>query len=520
MKTIINKSEIISEEPLGFVLSESTVIGIPIAFFAGEHEIISREEELVVIYDFHHENAPLILGVLRYIRRLEPFLRRYQRVSIIDFPEAIDNVEKLPYTNGVVIPLAELIIDPNDNESIIRIERNVTYVPFPGSKVYRIKHGDVLTTLLSNLLPRNIEPLILGFHKYAEKLEIPLDPRYIPYHIGVFGATGMGKSRLVKVLIDEIINKTDYAVIVFDHTGMDYATFYPDSTMESLKIKLDPITFSSWLAKKLRLSEYLIDYVDIASLEIYRDYSVAGWHDLVSKIINPDMKEDKSFLIEQLHGRLKSKITSVASRLGAKDTTIQKMSILMDILVSSEELARTFAREYDAQEILDIAFQYKKENKPLVIDLSLEDTIEAKRSVIASVIEAAWNRIMKTRQSLNLIIVVDEAQNYTWRAGRCEESLTRIAREGRKWGFGLIIASQRLAGSISTDIRANLNTVLFSKLSQTGDLNEIKQFADITGIDQSNLAQLVPREFYVAGLMNPLRKPIAIRVKEVKLPGE
>ena len=62
-----------------------------------------------------------------------------------------------------------------------------------------------------------------------------------------------------------------------------------------------------------------------------------------------------------------------------------------------------------------------------------------------------------------------------------------------------------------------MNTVLFSKLSQTGDLNEIKQFADITGIEQSDLAQLVPREFYVAGLMNPLRKPIAIRVKEVHI---
>lgn len=511
MPQAIHIREILSDEPIGFVLSESSVIGIPIAFFSGEAEIISREEELVLIYDIHHQKAPLLLGVLRYLRRLEPFLRRYQRVSVIDFPDAIDNVEKLPYTNGIVIPLAELIVD-NTGEKITGINRNVTYVPFPGSKVYKIKHGGSLVNLLMSLLPEETKPLVLGNHKYTSSLEIPLDSKYIPYHIGVFGATGMGKSRLVKVLIDEIVTKTNYAVIVFDHTGMDYTRFYPDSTIESLKIKLDPLTFSAWLIKKLRLSEYLMDYVDISVLEIFRDYEGSEWEIIMEKI----SKNNDPEAVKRLHSKLKEKIAGTAGKLGAKDTTIQKLSILMDILIQPTELARVFVREYTADQILKLAFEYKKQEKPLVIDLSLEETLEAKRSIIASIIDAAWNRIIESRQEINLIIAIDEAQNYAWRAGRCEEGLTRIAREGRKWGFGLIIASQRLTGSVSTDIRANLNTVLFSKLSQTGDLNEIKQFADITGIEQSDLAQLVPREFYVAGLMNPLRKPIAIRVKKVE----
>jgi len=517
MRNSLIVNEIITDKPLGFVLSESTVIGIPIAFFTGRSEVFTREEELVIIQDTHHRDAPLILGVLRYIRRLEPFLRRYQRVSVIDFPEAIDNVEKLPYTNGIVIPLAEL--STNGTETITGIDRNVTYVPFPGSKVYKIKQGASLTNLLRTLLPENINPLVIGFHKYTSGLEIPLDPKYIPYHIGVFGATGMGKSRLVKVLVDEIIEKTEYAVIVFDHTGMDYTIFYPESTIESLKVRLDPITFSEWLVKKLRLSEYLKDYVEITALQIYKDFDESDWHNITQRILKSSYTEEGEDAIIELHNKLSRSITKTATNLGAKDTTIQKLSILMDLLISPSELARTFAREMIADQILDLAFQYKQQKKPLVIDLSLEDTIEAKRSVIASVIEAAWNRILETRESINLIIVVDEAQNYAWRAGVCEDQLTRIAREGRKWGFGLIIASQRLAGSINTDIRANINTVLFSKLSQTGDLNEIKQFAEITGIEQSNLAQLVPREFYVAGLMNPLRKPIAIRVREVTIPG-
>ena len=514
MPTAIDVQSILSDKPLGFVLSDASVIGIPVALFSGEAEITTREEELVIIHDYYHRAAPLILGVIRYIRRLEPFLRKYQRVSVIDFPEAIDNVEKLPYTNGIIIPLAELKVS-EDGSIIESIDRNVTYIPFPGSKVYRIYRAETLTNLIRSLLPEGIEPIVIGNHKYTANLEIPLDPRYIQYHIGVFGATGMGKSRLVKVLIDEIVEKTNYAVIVFDHTGMDYTIFYPDSTISSLKISLDPLTFSRWLSDKLRVSEFLADYVDIACLTIFRDFEEGGWKEIVESILNANNDEEIKGSTEYLHRRLKDSIVRTASRMGAKDTTQVKLELLMDILVPPDDLARVFARELRPEKVLDLAFKFKENGKPLVIDLSLEDTIDAKRSVIASVIEAAWTRISQTREPLNLVVVVDEAQNYAWRAGRCEQVLTRIAREGRKWAFGLIIASQRLAGSVNPDIRANINTIFFSKLSQTGDLDEIRQFADITGIEQSNLAQLVPRDFYVAGLMNPLRKPVAIRVRRV-----
>ncbi|MHA1616484.1 MAG: ATP-binding protein [Candidatus Njordarchaeales archaeon] len=517
---MVNSVEnIIVQPPIGFVLSEATVIGIPIAFFSGEAEVLSREEELVIIKDDIHEKAPLILGVLRQIRRLEPFLRRYQRVSVIDFPEAIDKVEKLPYTNGVVIPLAEIV---QENNNLVSISRNVTYVPFPGGKVYRIKQAGVLTYLLKNLLPQEVQPLVLGNHKYTEGLEIPLDPRYIKYHIGIFGATGMGKSRLVKALVDEILEKTNYSVIIFDHTGMDYTTFYPDSTLDSFKIKLDPLAFADWLKAKLRAPPTLASYLEAAAPEALENILQQDFENRTKQLtLDTLMGTTEQLRKEEIvYEAFLEELTSVIKSLGARPQTVRSLEIRYRLLVRSEELFRMIFREYDPEDVIDMAYKYKSEKKPLVIDLSLEETLEAKRAIIAGIIEEIWRRITNERRPVNIVVVVDEAQNYAWRAGICEELLTRIAREGRKWGFGLIVASQRLAGSVNTDIRGNINTIFFSKLSQTGDLAEIQQFADITGIDQSNLAQLMPREFYVAGLMNPLRKPIAIRVREVLLPGE
>ena len=134
---------------IGFVLSEASVTQIPISIFSGEPEITVREEELVVICDEEHRNTPMILGVLRGISRLEPYLRRRVKVGIEEYPEAIDRIEKLAYTNVYVAPLAEIIV----SDGISGLYRNVTYVPFPGSKVYRIRKGSITVSYTHLTLP-------------------------------------------------------------------------------------------------------------------------------------------------------------------------------------------------------------------------------------------------------------------------------------------------------------------------------------------------------------------------------
>ncbi len=81
-------------------------------------------------------------------------------------------------------------------------------------------------------------------------------------------------------------------------------------------------------------------------------------------------------------------------------------------------------------------------------------------------------------------------------------------------GLSLIVASQRIARDVRASVRANLGTVFFSRLSAQGDLREIAAYMDLADVSESTLAQLGTREFFVAGLMNPLRKPILIRVRD------
>ncbi len=520
-------------EKIGFVLSNANAISIPFALFSGGPEVRIREENLAVIIDERASDIA-ILGVIRRIRRLEPFLRQYQRVSIIDFPHMYEDVEKLPYTNAEIIPLAELKIE---NGEIKSLSNTVTYIPFPGSKVHLLKKGKILSVLLESFLEGE-KPLVIGEHKYTPGLEIPLNPKFLRYHVGVFGATGMGKSRLIKALVDEIVQKTDYSVIIFDHTGMDFAPFYPRSTIYSTEIKLDPITAANWLVSKTRVSENVAQYIEGAFLKLFSELEDGESNDAIIRemidIMNDYSKAEDEVSREELadlfYQKLLNLIPRIAKQMGAKYADVQ-LKTRMELFVKPFEVANVLLRSLSPDDVIDYAREFKRTmNAPLVIDLSLEDTIEAKRAIIASIIRAVWNRVIEAVQKSKnggggnleqkIIFVIDEAQNYAYRARYCEEQVEKIAREGRKWAIGLIIASQRLANSVSTDIRANINTIFFSRLNQTTDLDEISKFADISGVTLQSLAQLDQREFFVAGLMNPFRKPIVIRVKEVKAPGE
>lgn len=173
-------------------------------------------------------------------------------------------------------------------------------------------------------------------------------------------------------------------------------------------------------------------------------------------------------------------------------------------------------RRLSPKDVVQMALELRGK-APLVVNLGDDTEIMIKRGIVYNIILSAWSIVKENKDQLNLGFVIDEAQNY---AGEYTYPTNKIiemtAREGRKWGLFIILASQRVARDISTTIRANINTVFFSKLQASGDLREISGFLDIGGIEENDLALLESRDFFIAGLMNPLRVPILLRIKRVE----
>ncbi|MEZ0248711.1 MAG: ATP-binding protein, partial [Thermoproteus sp.] len=449
---------------IGLVVSGATISSIPIQIYR-QAERYAQEEQMVAVRDAGDPDV-VVLGFLRRITKLEPIVRDRVRTPYVDRPDMLDYGVLLPYTAAVVKPYVEL--DPSGSL------KEVEHIPTPGSRVFLMKGGP----------PVRVPPeraAAVGVHKYSG-WEVPLDLAYITHHVGVFGATGMGKSRLIRALLGEL-SKRDVRIVVFDHTGVDYAPYY-DNVIKSSEIKIPPNVLASVISKLAELPwQSYGEYMEIATMTFEGQWS-------------------KEAYLAHVRRTMK--------RLNARDTTTERVELFIKQLIEPDFFTSLNKRTKSPADILN-AKPY-----PVVVDLSYDTDLAVKQAIIASVIEEAWAEVRKAREPRPTVFVVDEAQNYApagWAISK--DPIETTAREGRKWGLSVVLASQRIAGDIDPSIRANLGTVFFSRLTAPTDLKEISAYLDLADVNEGVLTQLQPREFFVAGLMNPLRKPILLKIKEV-----
>ena len=505
----------------GLVGSGSTAVYAPVIIW-DRVEHLAKEEQLVLIED--EKRGLKYLGVLRGVKRFEPFLNIYRRTSYVDNPELVET-GTLPHSSGYSALIG--IVERN------RL-REVDLPPNPGSKVYVIESPNDLGLDLG-------EGLEIGYHKYSG-IDIPLDPQWITYHVGIVGATGTGKSRLVRALVDEIRAKTSYRVIVFDHTGLDYAIYYKNYIVEASSIVLDISLITDLMLARTGLYPGTYEPYIIYSLlrYLYEYYSSPEFGDeVINQLLAGDVDKDslskyfdrkrsfEEFLenidfdklldimakypIEWDRRKFRDLAIDSVGKLKGRESAKIRLGVAIDVKLGDSFFRALSNRMLLPRDIVDYAWR----KGLVVVDLSSEDLV-TRRYIVAGVIYELWKRIETSRSAIDTIVVVDEAHNYACRnCGEAHYALTRVAREGRKWGFGLVLATQRIM-DIDPEIRSNINTWFFSKLQTPNDYNELKGYMDLAGITEQSLAILGRREFYLAGLMNPLKIPILIRVREVK----
>jgi len=477
---------------IGITTSGASVSSVPIQFYK-RSEHLALEEQLVLIHDPSLEDE-LLLGVIRNVTKLEPLIRDRVRSPFVDRPEVLDQTILMPFTSAVVKLYASI---RSSTKSVFEVR----HVPTPGSKVYVIKDG----RFLSDYVKVNL-PILLGNHKYSN-WPINLDATFVNQHVGVFGATGVGKSRLVKALIEELIRVGKH-VVVFDHSGVDYVPHFKGRVVTSKDIAISPPTIASVIADKARLNwQTFGEYLEVAVITYVRGERGVRRQQVQlvegrqgDQVVRWDKALFTKHLVDSMRG------------LGARDSTVEKARLFIDYFIEPEFFEELNKR---VTQPIDIVNEALKSNL-VVIDLSLDPELVVKQAIIADVIDSAWGLVKERREPLDLVFVIDEAQNYVpeneWTI--CGDVIETTAREGRKWGLSLVIASQRIARDVRASVRANLGTVFFSRLSAQGDLREIAAYMDLADVSESTLAQLGTREFYVAGLMNPLRRPLLIRVRD------
>ncbi len=469
---------------IGVVGSTTFTTQAPLILVEGmEREV--REEDLVVIKNL---NGGLILAVCREGAGINDNLRVGSYSPGVAYVRATGrSPSSAKESYHFILSFIGLIEEDGMKTNDLLVA--------PGSPVYLFRGSE--HNPLEYIRPKKC---VVGGHLIGERSwSVPFDSTFIPYHVGVFGATGSGKSFLARYLLIPLLKEAGYGVLVLDWAGVDYAP-YLEKVIPVVEIECDPDSIISYIIEKTRNFGYKTESATIiAPLE---NTIIHEWKDLLKH-------KDGEYVRNELKRRIKEKIQGDREYDRLRDYEKLAISRVESGFekISAEEM-ETLMGEKKVSEILPSS------KEVCVIDMH---GVEASRklSFFLTLAEHLLSEMSKGKD-LNLALVIDEGPQYCPFEPKglqyyTTEKIKNMCALGRKHQLCMVLISQGIAGEIGINaaVRRNLNTWFIGQIHPI-DLEEAGKRLSPYGIRPETLLYLDPGEFYFIGKMNPSPTPLLI----------
>lgn len=232
--------------------------------------------------------------------------------------------------------------------------------------------------------------------------------------------------------------------------------------------------------------------------------------------------EDSRF--EFMFGPSSSEWPSIRHTLATFLRDVLGMEAKMEAGLSDEAvLAKDILPFYDRQRTGAAAANV------VIVDLSLlaSEVLENVTALLGRLIHEFMQRLSDPasgvgRGEFPVVLVLEEAQNYIREGWKSEEDsiskkvFERIAREGRKFGLGLVVASQR-PSELSKTVLSQCNSFIVHRLQNPEDLRYFREIVPgIYGQLLDQLPALAPRSALVLG--ECVQAPVLVEMREVNPP--
>lgn len=434
-------------------------------------------------------------------------------------------------------------------------KRTLETVPEINSDCYSLE-GERLTSFMKAISQIAIDsknPLTLGNYTLDDKAEAWLDGnKFFQRHAVIVGSTGSGKSWTVAKLLEQTAKLKSANGILFDIHG-EYAPLN-DSGFQHLKIAGPNDTVSD---NVIFLPHWLLTYNEMISLMLDRSDNNAPNQAMafsnavinhkrkeLEKLSKPDvlanftidspvpynildiLNDFKTQDVEMVpgaragsekQGAMYGKLTRFIQRLESK-TNDKRLNFLFNN--SAEILDYIYVEKLCKLLMHSSSLQKNKGIK--IIDFSEvpSDVLPLMVSLVARIIFSVQQWVQKGQRH-PLALFCDEAHLYLPATPNDSieaiglENFERIAKEGRKYGIGLVVISQKPA-EVNRTILSQSNNFIAMRLTNAEDQAVIKRLLpDSLG----NFSELLPvldvGEALVVGDASLL--PSRIRIKEPKL---
>ena len=343
-------------------------------------------------------------------------------------------------------------------------------------------------------------------------------------HIAVLAMTGAGKSYTVGVIVEELMAKGG-ALVVFDlhneFRGIEIdgvsTRIYDTSGGGRIRVDVSSLTttdFKNLMPDMTSAQRDLLDEVLGIADRFFTSYDLNNINNILEAVYDYKREEDN-----QKASMYPSKvIKSITKKVGAST-----VGALMRRLKRLERMGVFSCEGTPLNEVV-------RPGQLSIINLA--DTDDR----VADIIVAAILRGVFQGRKANLkdgkkgvrtpaFIIIEEAHNFAPRSADGEYRPTRgilrkIAREGRKFGVGLCIVSQR-PGKLDSDILSQCNTQIIMKIVNPSDQEHIRQSVEAVTEDiVADLPGLGRGEAIIAGSAVRMPVPVRIRKRRTRISGQ
>ncbi|MGH6944293.1 MAG: ATP-binding protein, partial [Geminicoccaceae bacterium] len=303
-------------------------------------------------------------------------------------------------------------------------------------------------------------------------------------HFAVLGTTGAGKSCAVTVILRAILEAHPYGHIVMLDPHNEYSPAFADRAE-----RLNPTN--------LKLPYWLLNYEELAYILVSRDSPERAYAE-GAILKNALLEARRKFYGEEntdhvtvdtpVPYRLSELVQGIKDAMGAfnKPESSAPYQHLIQRVESVgndkryEFMFSSFLVRDNMRQVLARILRIPVEDKPItIIDLSgvPSEIVDVVVSVLCRLIFefAVWGDRKKTPP---ILLVCEEAHRYVPREDQAgfaptRRSISRIAKEGRKYGLALCLVTQRPA-ELSISSLSQCNTIFALRLGNEHDLEFVR----------------------------------------------
>ncbi len=388
------------------------------------------------------------------------------------------------------------IFDPNEIEKILEYEKTSNFIlakvrllgdvtnmrmpripPPPGTKVYRAGK-DVLKKIFSTGHIK-IGKLVHG----DEDIDVYIDAqKMVCRHLAILAITGSGKSNTVCVISEELSKKLNGTVLIFDmHSEYVRTEFTKKKVIEP---KINPM-YLSFDELKILLK---IDEKAYVQERILRE----AYNEVKRKHGYINLREICNYLEKTL-------IKATSDEKRARIAVLSKLEDFIDRY-------KTIMDEHCKRIVEEIEAGYVN-----VIDLG-----EVDENVADVIVSHSLRNILNERKNRStlppIFCVIEEAHILAPKDDNTLSKywISRIAREGRKFGIGICLVSQRPKG-LDPNALSQCNNMIIMRLVEPSDQKHVQHASERLSDDLLvHLPSLNIGEAVVLGLM--IKVPALVRI--------